>query len=101
AKANVGIAMGGGGIDITLNAADIVLINNRIDTIPKMIEVSRKTFRIIKQDVALATLIHLITVIFVLTGYFNLIQTTLAHELSSILVLTNTLRLFRIKSRIE
>lgn len=101
AKANVGIAMGGGGIDMTLNAADIVLLNNRIDTIPKMIEVSSKTFRIIKQDVVLATFIHLITVIFVLTGYFNLIQTTLAHELSSILVLTNTLRLFRIKSRIE
>lgn len=98
ARASVGIAMGGKGVDLTLNAADIVLLNNNIESIPQIIDASKKIFLIIKQDVVLATLIHIITVIFVLTGNISLIQTTLVHELSSILVLINTSRLFYMKS---
>lgn len=99
AKAQVGIAMSGKGVDVTLNAADIVLLNDNIASIPQMIEVSKKTFRIIKQDVILATLIHGITAILVLSGSINLIQTTTIHEISSVLVLLNTLRLFRVKNK--
>ncbi len=97
AKANVGIAMGGSGVDLTLNAADIVLLNNKIGTLPQMITVSKKTFRIIKQDVLLATLIHLITAILVIVGVVNLVETALVHEVSSALVLLNTIRLFRVE----
>ena len=97
AKANVGIAMGGRGVDVTLNAADVVLMNNDIQTVPQMIGVSKKTFRIIKQDVALATVIHAVTAMLVLVGVINLVETTIFHEISSVVVLLNTLRLFRIK----
>lgn len=97
AKAQVGIAMGGKGMDITLNAADIVLLNNDIFSISQMITVSKKTFQIIKQDVALATSIHILTAIFVLIGSITLVETTFIHEASSVLVLLNTLRLFRIR----
>ncbi len=100
AKANVGIAMGGNGVDLTLNAADIVLLNNNIGTLPQMIKVSKKTFRIIKQDVLLATLIHLITAMLVIVGSINLVETALVHEVSSVLVLLNTIRLFRIKIKV-
>ena len=98
AKAQVGIAMGGRGVDLTLNAADIVLLNNDIASIPHMIKVSKKTFRIIKEDVILATIIHFFTAVFVVLGGITLIQTAFVHEISSVLVLLNTLRLFRIKS---
>lgn len=98
AKANVGIAMGGKGVDMTLNAADIVLLNNDIGSIPYIIETSKNIFLIIKQDVVLATSIHIITAIFVLLGSINLIQTTMIHELSSVLILFNTLRLFYIRN---
>ena len=97
AKANVGIAMGGNGVDLTLNAADIVLLNNNIGTLPQMITAAKKTFRIIKQDVLLATIIHLITAILVIVGTINLVETAMVHELSSALVLLNTIRLFRVK----
>ena len=97
AKAQVGIAMGGKGVDLTLNAADIVLLNNDISSIPPMIKASKKTFMIIKQSVVLATIIHLITVVFVLTGTINLVETTIVHEISSALDLLNAMRLFRIK----
>ncbi|HEV2340117.1 MAG TPA: cation-translocating P-type ATPase [Patescibacteria group bacterium] len=99
AKANVGIAMGGRGIDLTLNAADIVLLNNNISSLPQMIRIAKQTFRIIKQDVVIATIIHLITAILVVVGSINLIQTTIIHEASSVLVLLNTLRLFQVKSK--
>ena len=89
AKANVGIAMGGRGVDVTLNAADVVLMNNDIQTVPQMIGVSKKTFRIIKQDVALATVIHAVTAMLVLVGVINLVETTIFHEISSVVVLLN------------
>lgn len=97
AKANVGIAMGGKGVDLTLNAADIVLLNNDISSLPQMIGIAKGTFRIIKQDVFIATVIHLSTAVLVVLGSVTLIQTTVIHEFSSALVLINTLRLFRIK----
>ncbi len=97
AKAQVGIAMGGGGgVELTLNAADIVLLNNDIASIPSIIDVSKKTFRIIKEDISIATFIHLIAVVLVLSGKINLIETTVIHEISSAFVLLNTLRLFKI-----
>ena len=95
AKANIGIAMGGKGVDLTLNAADIVLLNNDIASIPSMIKISKQTFQIIKQDVVLATSIHVITAVLVIIGNISIVQTTVIHELSSTLVLLNTLRLFR------
>ncbi len=94
AKAQVGIAMGGKGMEVTLNAADIVLLNNDISSIPQMIGISKKTFEIIKQDVVLATIIHILTAALVLFGTISLIETTIFHEVSSVLVLLNTLRLF-------
>ncbi len=99
AKAQVGIAMGGKGMEVTLNAADIVLLNNDIYSIPQMIAVSKKTFQIIKQDVALATIIHILTALLVLLGTISLVETTVFHEISSVLVLLNTLRLFRIRKK--
>ena len=98
AKAQVGIAMGGRGVDLTLNAADIVLLNNNIASIPTMVAVSKKTFRIIKQDVLLATSIHVIAAILVIIGSISLVETTIIHEISSALVLVNTLRIFRVVS---
>lgn len=97
AKANVGIAMGGRGVDLTLNAADIVLLNNNISSLPQMIRIAKQTFRIIRQDVVIATIIHGITAILVIIGSITLIQTTVIHEVSSVLVLLNTIRLFRVK----
>jgi len=99
AKANVGIAMGGHGVDLTLNAADIVLLNNNVASLPQMIRIAKKTFRIIKQDVVIATIIHLITAILVILGSISLIETTVIHEISSALVLINTMRLFRVKNK--
>jgi len=98
AKAQVGIAMGGRGVDLTVNAADIVLLNNNISSLPQMIRTAKETFRIIKQDVVIATIIHGVTAILVISGNINFFQTTVIHEISSVLVLLNTLRLFQIKS---
>ncbi len=97
AKAQVGIAMGGKGVDLTLNAADIVLLNNNISSIPSMINVSKRTFRIIKEDVALATVIHFFAAVLVVLGAITLIETAFIHEISSALVLLNTLRIFRVR----
>ncbi len=99
AKANVGIAMGGRGVDLTLNAADIVLLNNNIASLPQMIYTAKETFRIIKQDVIIATIIHFFAAVLVIIGSISLIQTAFIHEISSVLVLLNTIRLFRVKNK--
>ncbi len=100
AKADVGIAMGGRGVDLAINAADIVLLNNNIASISSIIGLSKKIFQIIKQDVLLATVIHVITASFVLVGAVSLVQTTIIHEISSALVLLNILRIFYLQEAI-
>ncbi|MGH9834919.1 MAG: heavy metal translocating P-type ATPase, partial [Blastocatellia bacterium] len=51
ATADVGIAMGVAGTDITIEEADVVLMNDRLERLPLLIEISRATLRIISQNI--------------------------------------------------
>jgi len=54
ARADIGIAMGGLGSDIAIEAADLVLMNDDVLSIPKAISISRKTMRIVKENIVFA-----------------------------------------------
>jgi Zn2+/Cd2+-exporting ATPase len=94
ATANVGIAMGGG-TDVALETADIVLMKNDLPRIAEAIRLSQRMNKIIKQNV-----IFSITVIMVLisSNFFQSIDLPLGvigHEGSTILVILNSLRLLK------
>ncbi|MBX3117727.1 MAG: heavy metal translocating P-type ATPase [Fimbriimonadaceae bacterium] len=103
ARASVGVAMGGLGSDIALNAADVVLMNDRLESIPRLIKLGRMTNSIIRANLYFAG-----SVIVVLTlgsmffdqflpDYRNLILplAVVGHEGSTVLVILNGLRLLR------
>jgi Zn2+/Cd2+-exporting ATPase len=94
ATANVGIAMGGGS-DVALETADVVLMKNDLARIAEAIRLSKRMNSIIKQNV-----IFSITVIMVLisSNFFQLLDLpfgVIGHEGSTILVILNSLRLLK------
>jgi len=66
AEADVGIAIGTYGADLTLNSADIVLLNGNLTKLLQAIDGSKQVFGIIKQDLIIATVIHFATALLVL-----------------------------------
>lgn len=95
AEANVGVAMGLRGVGITLESAQVVLIHDSLRVLPQVFSVAKRTFRIIRFDLILATSIHGIAAVLVLFGTIGILGSTVLHQISSALVLLNTLRLLR------
>lgn len=101
AQADIGLAVGGG-TDIALEAADVVLVNGQLSTIISALTLSRETLRIIKQNLFWAFAYNIILVPIaagILYPLWGLLLSPMfaagAMALSSVCVLTNTLRLRR------
>ena len=93
--AHVGVAMGGLGSDIALNAADIVLMKDRLESIPDVIALGKKTNRIIKANLAIGGGVITILAITSLIGMLPLPIAVVCHEGSTVVVILNGLRLLR------
>ncbi|MGL6259220.1 heavy metal translocating P-type ATPase [Vibrio sp. WXL210] len=90
--ADVGIAMGHG-TDVALETADCALTHNRLESIPGLIKLSRKTMAIIRQNVALAIGSKVFFLITTLLGVTGLWAAVLADTGATALVTLNALRL--------
>lgn len=103
AEAHVGVAMGGLGSDVALNAADIVLMHDRLEALPPLMRLGRMTGRIIRANLIFsATVIAglaVSTLVFtkLAPGHANwmLPFAVVGHEGSTVLVILNGLRLLR------
>ncbi|WP_186452593.1 heavy metal translocating P-type ATPase [Chitinophaga polysaccharea] len=96
-ESNVGIAMGLRGTDITLNSAKVVLLNDNIEVLPYTLLMSKKVLHIIRLDLYLATVIHVTAACLSVAGIITILGSAVIHQVSSVLVLLNTLRLFTIR----
>lgn len=95
ATATVGIAMGGAGTDAALETADIVLMADDLDKLPYTVQLSRKTLRIIKQNVYFSIIIKLIAVAAVFPGWLTLWLAILSDMGATVIVTLNGMRLLR------
>ncbi len=95
--ATAGIAMGVRGTDLATNAASVVLVEENLMKIPRIIGHSKRVIAVIKEDLVGATAIHAAAGLFAALGMITLLQTALFHEASSVLVLANTARLFSVR----
>lgn len=94
AASDVGIAMGDKGVDVALESADVVLMNDKVDQIPDLIELSRKTVEIAKQNIVASLALKLILGALGLIGLIPLWFTVASGDDGlTMLVLLNTLRL--------
>ncbi|HUH45645.1 MAG TPA: HAD-IC family P-type ATPase, partial [Arenibacter sp.] len=100
ATADVGIAMGVAGTDITMETADVVLMADNLDKLPYALKLSKATVRNMKQNMFLAVGTVFMLLAGVLTKNVNLASGMLVHELSVLLVIVNAIRLVRYKPRL-
>jgi P-type Cu+ transporter len=97
-KAYVGIAMGGIGSDIAVDAADIALVSDDIKAIPHLLKLSQKTMTTIKWNLALSMLLNFAAIILAMTGILNPIVGALVHNVGSVAVIINSALLLNFKT---
>lgn len=95
AAADVSVAMGARGTEAALEAADIVLVEDRLEKLPAAIHLSRRIRRVIRQNVAIAVATVAVLLAGVATGRVGLALGMLVHEASVLLVILNGMRLLR------
>jgi manganese/zinc-transporting P-type ATPase C len=93
ALANVGIAMGTGGSDVALETADIALAADDLRKITSVVNISRQTMTVVRQNYGLALGTNSIGLYLAATGSINPIIAAILHNLSTILVIFNSTRL--------
>ncbi len=98
ASADIGFTLGGGGTDIALETADVVLMDNQLTKLTEFIRLSQKTMQILIQNISLAIGIKLIFFVLALLGIANLWMAVFADMGTSMLVIFNGLRILRVKS---
>ena len=102
ATANIGLAMGEGGTDISMETADVVLMADRLDQFSHAYSLAKATVRNMRQNTFFAVGTVALLLAGVLLGKVFLASGMLIHELSVLLVILNAVRLIRYtKSKIE
>ncbi len=91
--ADVGVAMGKLGNDITVDAADIALIDNNLTALPRLKELSIATLRTIKQNLIFSLFFNLICVGVSIVGLIGPLAGAILHNVSSLIVIFNASKL--------
>ncbi|MBC1262489.1 cation-translocating P-type ATPase [Synechococcus sp. BSF8S] len=95
AQADIGFAMGAAGTHIAMEAADVVIMNDDLMRVPETIALSQRTFRILRQNIALALGIKALVLILTLAGNATMWMAVFADMGTSLIVIANGLRLLR------
>ncbi len=96
--ADIGIAMGGLGTDSAIEAADIVIMTDEPSKILKSIKLSKKTMRIVRQNIVFAISVKILVLILAAFGLSTMWEAVFADVGVSIIAILNALRALRIKN---
>jgi len=89
-SALVGIAMGGIGSDIAIDAADIVLVGDDIKEIPHLLQLAKKTMQTIRVNLTASMTLNFIAIALAITGVLNPVLGALVHNVGSVAVIINS-----------
>ncbi len=98
AQANIGIAMGAAGTEAAMEAADIVLMQDKLEKIARARAISRRAFRTIKENIIVGVgVVHVIGITLVLLRIIGPVEAAAIHLLPDTLVFINSIKLLRVK----
>lgn len=97
ARADIGIAMGGLGSDAAIEAADIVIMNDQPSKIATAMKISRKTLRIVKQNIVFAIGIKVIVLILAALGMASMWAAVFADVGVAFLAILNAMRAMKVE----
>lgn len=89
-KADVGIAMGGVGSDIAVDAADIALVDDEIRELPHLLSLSRRMMTTIKVNLTFSMTLNFLAIALAITGFLGPVIGALVHNAGSVLVIINS-----------
>jgi P-type E1-E2 ATPase len=95
--AQVGIAMGGIGSDIAIEAADIALVGDDIKEIPHLLLLSKKVMQTIHTNLAASMILNFAAIALAITGILNPVLGALVHNVGSVAVIINSSLLLKWK----
>ena len=98
-KAQVGIAMGGVGSDIAVDAADIALVDDEIKELPHLIALSRRMMVTIKCNMTFSMALNFLAIALAISGVLNPVVGALVHNAGSVLVIVNSAFLLKWRRR--
>lgn len=94
-KAYVGIAMGGAGSDIAIEAASIVLVNYDFSEFGHLLELSGEMMKTIKHNIIFAMAVNFIAVVLAVTGWLTPVAGALVHNAGSVAVIISSAMLLK------
>ena len=99
-KADVGIAMGGVGRDIAVDAADIALVDDEVKELPHLVALSRRMMTTIKLNMTFSMTLNFIAIALAIIGTLDPVVGALVHNAGSVLVITNSAFLIELEEKI-
>ena len=97
-KAFVGIAMGGIGSDIAVDAADIALVNDEIREIPHLLRLAKRMMFTIRCNLTFSMTLNFVAIILAITGILSPVVGALVHNAGSVIVIINSAFLLKWRS---
>jgi Cd2+/Zn2+-exporting ATPase len=101
AAGDVSIAMGAAGSDVAIHSASIALLNSNLDRVPFLVDLSRRTIAVIRQNMLIGGLFILAFVSLAAAGYVSPVLAAVLHVVSGLAVVFNSARLVRCGEDIE
>jgi len=97
-QANIGIAMGAMGTEAAMEAADIVLMQDKLEKIARARAISKRAFRTIKENIIVGVgVVHVVGITLVLLKILGPVEAAAIHLLPDTLVFLNSIKLLRVK----
>lgn len=94
-KADVGIAMGGVGSDIAVDAADIALVDDEVKELSHLIALSKRMMITIKCNLSFSMGLNFLAIVLAITGILNPVVGALVHNAGSVVVIINSALLLK------
>lgn len=101
AAGDISIAMGAAGSDVAIHSASIALLNSSLDRVPFLIDLSRKTIAVIRQNLAVGAVFILVFLALAAAGYLPPVAAAFLHVASGLVVVFNSARLVRCGEELE